>query len=881
MRQSPRLLALLTISATLGFATQARGQSLPMSPLETDEQTAGVEELVAPEVEAPALVEKTVSLPTLSSVAILDAPSTLTVEVEPNADEADIEPAEATDNTSESATATAPVQEVFKPSAAVYKLSESSAVEPATADSEVASVASDDETLEIAAPTVQLSISPTTAEAVSVHQLKQQLETAEALETAEVEDFRTVETAIATNAEAIESTPLATLDEILAQDADTTDDPTEPGAIEETETEDDEAVVDEEAPEATDAEEDEEEGTQPGGLDVNRTPQETQVLVAEVAVTDELGTPLSPELEDTVYDTIDTIPGRTTTRSQIQRDINSIFATGFFANVQAVPSDTPLGVRVTFLVEPNPILTQVNVERDGTLPEEDTESLNTEIDRIFSPQYGEIINLLEFQDGIVQLNEWYQANGYVLAQVIAAPEIQDDGVVTLQVAEGVIEDIEIKFLTEEGLDQDEEGNPIRGKTREFIITREFETQPGDVFQQGRIQSDLRRVFGLGIFDDVNLTLNPGKQDPRKVTVTVNVVERSTGSVAAGLGFNFTGDLFGTVSYRQDNFGGNNQKLSAETQLSTGGDLLFDISFTDPWIAGDPFRTSYTVNAFARRSISLVFEGGPNEINLPTDDDDDDEDDGDRVRLQRLGGGISFRRPLSNGWSASIGTLYQRVRATDSDGDTETEDAAGNPLTFSGDGSDDLWTVQFGIARDLRNDAFTPTSGSVLRLGSEQSIPIGSGNIFFNRLRASYSYYIPVSFVNFNEGPQALAFNIQGGTIIGDLPPYEAFALGGTNSVRGYEEGEVGAGRSYLQASVEYRFPLFSFLGGALFLDAATDLGTGSSVPGSPGPDRDKPGSGFGVGAGVRIQTPLGPIRIDYGFNDQGDGRLHFGIGERF
>ncbi|MEL6384235.1 MAG: BamA/TamA family outer membrane protein [Cyanobacteria bacterium J06626_18] len=64
-------------------------------------------------------------------------------------------------------------------------------------------------------------------------------------------------------------------------------------------------------------------------------------------------------------------------------------------------------------------------------------------------------------------------------------------------------------------------------------------------------------------------------------------------------------MFGTVSYRQDNFGGNNQKFSAETQLSTGGDLLFDISFTDPWIAGDPFRTSYTVNAFARRSLSFV------------------------------------------------------------------------------------------------------------------------------------------------------------------------------------------------------------------------------------------------------------------------------------
>ncbi len=74
---------------------------------------------------------------------------------------------------------------------------------------------------------------------------------------------------------------------------------------------------------------------------------------------------------------------------------------------------------------------------------------------------------------------------------------------------------------------------------------------------------------------------------------------------------------------------------------------------------------------------------------------------------------------------------------------------------------------------------------------------------------------------------------------------------------------------------------FWFLGAAIFADYATDLGSGDAVPGDPAGVRRKPGNGFGYGIGVRIQSPLGPIRVDYGLNDRGENRIHFGIGERF
>ncbi|OUL36926.1 hypothetical protein BV372_04615 [Nostoc sp. T09] len=610
---------------------------------------------------------------------------------------------------------------------------------------------------------------------------------------------------------------------------------------------------------------------------------EPRVLVSEVAVRTQSGQ-LVPELENQVYSVIRTQPGRTTTRSQLQEDINAIFGTGFFSNVQAVPEDTPLGVRVSFIVQPNPVLTKVQIQANpGTgvtsvLPQ-------TTADEVFRDQYGKILNLRDLQEGIKQLTKRYQDKGYVLANVIGAPQVSENGVVTLQVAEGVVENIRVRFRNKEGQDTDEKGQPIRGRTQTYIVTRELELKPGQVFNRNTVQKDLQRVYGLGIFEDVNVSLDPGS-DPSKVDVVVNVAERNSGSIAAGAGISSASGLFGTISYQQQNFNGRNQRLGAELQVGER-ELLFDLRFTDPWIAGDPYRTSYTANIFRRRSISLIFDG--KDQNIETFAPGDTE--GDRPRVVRLGGGLTFTRPLSanpyasSEWTASAGFQYQRVSTKDADGNSRNQGTVYRdglpteliPLTQSGTGDDDLLLLQLGAQRDRRNNPLQPTSGSYLRFGVDQSVPIGQGSIFLTRLRGSYSQYLPVSLISLSKGPQTLAFNLQGGTVLGDLPPYEAFTLGGSNSVRGYEEGTLASSRSYVQASVEYRFPVFSVVSGALFFDFGTDLGTNTRAAEL----LNKNGTGYGYGLGVRVQSPLGPIRIDYGLNDDGDSRINFGIGERF
>ena len=179
------------------------------------------------------------------------------------------------------------------------------------------------------------------------------------------------------------------------------------------------------------------------------------------------------------------------------------------------------------------------------------------------------------------------------------------------------------------------------------------------------------------------------------------------------------------------------------------------------------------------------------------------------------------------------------------------------------------------------------------IGSEQFISLGENSPTFNRSRVSYSRFYPVDWLKFHKGcrpkpgekancTQSLGFQAKIGTIIGELPPYEAFCLGGTSSVRGWNSCDLGVARNYGEATAEYRFPIWRLVSGVLFVDAGSDLGSQSNVPGKPGKILEKPGSGFSVGPGAVINTPVGPIRIEAASQDfSGNWRYNIGIGWKF
>lgn len=242
-----------------------------------------------------------------------------------------------------------------------------------------------------------------------------------------------------------------------------------------------------------------------------------QVLVVEIVITSKKGD-LAGELVDEAYRVIKTQPGRTTTRGQLQKDTNAIFATGYFSNVRAVPENTSLGVRVTFEVVLNPVLQKVQLEGTTVLPE-------TVVAEAFSSKYGSVLNLVRLQEGIKKINKWYTDRGYVLAQVVDAPKVSPDGIVTLNVTEGIIEKIQVQFLTKDSDKKDAIGIPVLGRMPFMQIAGQIKVKTGDIYNEAKIGKELNRLRSLDLGENVEGVRR--KLDSGRVIVTIKITNRYT------------------------------------------------------------------------------------------------------------------------------------------------------------------------------------------------------------------------------------------------------------------------------------------------------------------------------------------------------------------
>lgn len=479
----------------------------------------------------------------------------------------------------------------------------------------------------------------------------------------------------------------------------------------------------------------------------------------------------------------------------------------------------------------------------------------------------------------------------------------------------VLSEIRVQFVNKNG-------QPVTGRTRPSVITREFDLKPGDTYDPQRARAGLERLSQLEIVRRASLSLEPAADG--QAALVVNVVERSNFFAAPGTASRSPSALQGPfqaqsvdplhdestgfavdgrIGFRNLG-GGNDQRVQLQSrggqapirrisvqagsgqrlQLQVrGGERVLDteLSFTNPWIVGDRNHTGYSINLFNQRAVQGVFQGGDRDVNLPT---------GNTPWVHRLGGGVEVFRTYGDALTVAAGITYQRVSVRNRafDDRVYSHDEDGNRLTVSNTGNDDLLLARIAADYDRRNSPDNPTEGFRILAGLDQSIPIGDASITFTRITGNYLHYLPLNLFGFAPGPRTLVLNLQAGTMLGDVPPYEAFNFD-SGPVQGFNGVSFGTGSSFVTIAAEYRFPIANFtifrqdvqLGGMLFGGYISDLGTASDVIGRPAIVREKPGDGFSYGFGLRATTPIGIVRAELGFTDRGDSEFVVTTGDRF
>ncbi len=245
--------------------------------------------------------------------------------------------------------------------------------------------------------------------------------------------------------------------------------------------------------------------------------KENNVLIAEIIIEGWEDHPEGRKLELAAYDSMSIKPGSIVDNQVLNQDLNAIYASGWFSGVKIESTDGPLGVRLIVNVVPNPILKKVELNPISSIIS------NNYVDDIFSNFYGTTLNLIELQNKIDIIKKRYESEGYSLVRISGPDRISKNGIVKLNVSEGIISDIKLRFPGSDG-ESIIEGKPREGKTKDWVIKRELKTQPGTVFNRKTLEADIGRLYATSLFDDVKVSLGPDNLNPGQIIIFLDLSE---------------------------------------------------------------------------------------------------------------------------------------------------------------------------------------------------------------------------------------------------------------------------------------------------------------------------------------------------------------------
>ena len=510
--------------------------------------------------------------------------------------------------------------------------------------------------------------------------------------------------------------------------------------------------------------------------------------------------------------------------SAAMRDMDLFVNTGYFYDAYPKIEEVPEGVVVTYHLLENPIVNDIILMGNTVEKTEDLESRITLL-------RGDVLNSNTLHDNITAILEKYKTDGYILAKI--SDLLSEDGVLTLKINEGTLEGYKVK------------GNK---KTKEKVILREMRQKPGEIFNANLARRSIQRVNNLGFFEEVNVKWNPGVE-PNAIVMEIDVKEKRTGTFGIGAGYSSEDGIIGMVSISDTNLRGTGDAFSVMYEMSGDDEDAHGITFSyrRPWL--DSRETAGTFRFYNR-----TYE---------YDDYDVRGHLKEEYMRKYTGGEITLSRPVSE-YSTNFITLRHRK------GDYVKHVSSGNAGDRSGlEGS--VWrNKNFGITRsitlehvtDTRDNIYNPTVGGKVNLSGEFGGLLG-GDFTFQKYSIDHQRFFKAGHA------QVWALRTKGGIGFGDISEFNQYRIGGQDTLRGYREAQFRGERMVL-ATLEYRFPLISKIQGALFTDWGTAWDTGFK------PDEFHGSAGFGIA----LNTPLGPLRFDYGRGSQG-GRLHFSVGGTF
>lgn len=544
------------------------------------------------------------------------------------------------------------------------------------------------------------------------------------------------------------------------------------------------------------------------------------------------------EVKTKISPLIQSKTGTQVTEEGIRNDVASLGSTGVFSQITPAFTAVPEGVGITYQLVPNPVVHDVKISGNTVFTDDYLKS-------IMNIPKNSVLNFVLVNQKLKEIENLYLKQGYMLVS-IPNVQVSSDGTLHVDISEGIVEDFVLV------------GND---KTKDKVVLREMKLKKGKPFNKFLASRSMERLYNTGYFEDVNMKLLPGKENEHNVIIEIDVIEQKTGIVTVGAGYSDSDGTVGIVELGDTNFRGTGDKVNFHWEFGGAGDgKNYTISYTRPWINSN--GDSLGASIFNRIYTYDDYDADGNEIA--------------EYDKRRKGWNITWGH-VSDDYRTNYFNFDSTKESYDDHDGFEWGSAASG---HTADMSDDWYKAimdNFGTTNsftfthvfDNRDNYFNASRGRRISFSAQWG---GHG------LGGDYDFYKFTTEGRFYKGlgnGHILALRVMGGYIDGDVSYGNLFDLGGSNTLRGYEDDQF-KGKKMYAATLEYRFPIAKKVQGVVFTDAGSTWGLDENkIPWY----KDDDSLNWSVGVGLRLQTPIGPIRLDYGHGDQN--KFHFSFGTQF